>query len=233
MRHQVPFVGERKVVRADDDQARAKRTSGRVIDDVVGDGVSESSWEDVVPAGWNDKSQPKKSTRPAQPHAAVSMPKPHVPIKPGGKSFGGSSSGGKSLSSGSTTKPRPVAKTSGAYSNAVTFSDSASLDWVPINNGQGVRVNIYGSIDHGLRKEWSRLLRDTAANNIHEFEFNLTETPALSLTGLGMLLLFKERKGSGREQITLCNCNKEVEQLLRWSGMDKYFLIQPKKNPGE
>lgn len=216
MRHQVPFVGERKVVRADDEQSRTKRTSGRVIDDVVGDGVAESSWEDVVPAGWTDQSQPKKNTRPEQARAAVAMPKPHVPIRPGGKS----------LLSGNTSKTRLVAKSSGAYSGAVTFSDSASLDWTPINNGRGLRVTVYGSIDHGLRKEWSRLLNDTAGSNIHEFEFNLNETPALSLTGLGMLLLFKERKGSVREEIKLCNCNKEVEQLLRWSGMDKYFLIQ-------
>lgn len=227
MRHQVPFVGERKVVRADDDQARAKRTSGRVIDDVVGDGLAASSWEDIVPAGWNDKSQPKKNPKAEQ--ARVSVPKPHVPIKSGSALKPGE----KSLSSGTASKPNPAVKTSGAYSGAVTFSDSASLDWISINNGRGLRVNIYGSIDHGLRKEWSRLLNDAASSNVHEFEFNLNETPALSLTGLGMLLLFKERNGSGREQITLCNCNKEVEQLLKWSGMDKYFLIQSTTAPDE
>lgn len=221
MRHQVPFVGERKVVRANDDSARAKRTSGRVIDDVVGDGVAESSWEDIVPAGWVDKSQPGKTSKPEQPRASVSMPKPHVPIKTG-----------KSLTA-STARPKPIAKTSGAYAGTVTFSDSANLDWILINNGRGMRVNIYGSIDHGLRKEWSRLLNDTASSDIQEFEFNLNETPALSLTGLGMLLLFKERKGSMREDIKLCNCNKEVEQILRWSGMDKYFLIQTMPAAGE
>lgn len=231
MRHQVPFVGERKVVRADDDQARAKRTSGRVIDDVVGDGLSTSSWDDIVPAGWDDKSQPKKNpkTEQAQARASVSIPKPHVPIKSGNALKPGE----KSLSSGTASKPKPAIKTSSAYSGAVTFSDSASLDWISINNGRGLRVNIYGSIDHGLRKEWSRLLNNAASSNIHEFEFNLHETPALSLTGLGMLLLFKERKGSGREQITLCNCNKDVEQLLKWSGMEKYFLIQSSTVSGD
>lgn len=229
MRHQVPFVGERKVVRANDDQARAKRTSGRVIDDVVGDGLTASSWEDVVPDGWNDKSQPKKNPKPEQARASISVPKPHVPIKSGSAL----KSGEKSLSSRAVSKPKPAVKTSGTYAGAVTFSDSASLDWISINNGRGLRVNIYGSIDHGLRKEWSRLLNDAESSNVHEFEFNLHETPALSLTGLGMLLLFKERKGSGREQITLCNCNKEVEQLLKWSGMDKYFLIQATPSSGE
>lgn len=219
MRHQVPFVGERKVVRADDDQARAKRTNGRVIDEVVGNGVADSSWEDVVPAGWDDKSQPKK---PESARASVTMPKPQVPLR----------SGGKSLSSGAGAKPQSAIKTqtppksSGAYSGAITFSDSASLDWTPINSGRGLRVNIRGCIDHDLRKEWSRLLNDTEEVGVREFEFNLTETPALSLTGLGMLLLFKERKGSTRDEIKLCNCNKEVAQLLEWTGMDKYFLIQ-------
>lgn len=209
MRHHVPFVGERKVVRADDEQARTKRMSGRVIDDVVGDGKVESSWDDVVPKGWNDKSQPKPAEVVAR--ASVSVPKGQVPIK----------AGGKSLPPAKTIAPKKA-----VVSNAVTFSDSAGMDWVAINNGRGLRVSVYGNIDNDLRKEWTRLLNDPEAANIKEFEFNLNETPTLSLTGLGMLLLFKERKGSSRDAIKLCNCNKEVAQLLEWSGMDKYFVIE-------
>ena len=100
------------------------------------------------------------------------------------------------------------------------------MDWVSINSGRGLRVSIHGNIDNNLRKEWSRLLEETEGTDIKEFEFNLNETPALSLTGLGMLLLFKERKRSARDAIKLCNCNKEVAQLLEWTGMDKYFVIQ-------
>jgi anti-anti-sigma factor len=97
---------------------------------------------------------------------------------------------------------------------------------VSINDGRGLRVSVYGNIDNDLRKEWTRLLNDPQAANIKEFEFNLNETPSLSMTGLGMLLLFKERKGSARDAIKLCNCNKEVAQLLQWTGMDKYFVIE-------
>lgn len=100
------------------------------------------------------------------------------------------------------------------------------MDWVRVNNGRALRVTIHGNIDNNLRKEWSRLLNDADSADVKEFEFNLRETPALSLTGLGMLLLFKERKGSMRDDIRLCNCNKEVVQLLHWTGMDKYFAIE-------
>jgi anti-anti-sigma factor len=212
MRHYVPFVGERKVVRADDEQARAKRTGGRVIDDIVGDGKVESSWDDVVSDGWIDKSQPKP-TKPPTASASVAIPRGHVPIKAGLKAAGAI-----------PAKKSPSSKP--ASSSTTSFSDSASMDWVRINNGRGLRVSIYGGIDNELRKEWSRLLNDTESADIKEFEFNLNETPALSLTGLGMLLLFKERKGSKRDDIRLCNCNKEVTQLLQWTGMDKYFAIE-------
>jgi len=213
MRHHVPFVGERKVVRADDEQARSKRMSGRVIDDVVGDGKVESSWDDVVPKGWNDKSQPK-------PLAA--MPKGQVPIKAGMNKPGSNNSGSKSISANS----KNIQPKKNVMAAAITFSDSASMDWVSINDGRGLRVSVYGNIDNDLRKEWTRLLNDPQAANIKEFEFNLNETPSLSMTGLGMLLLFKERKGSARDAIKLCNCNKEVAQLLQWTGMDKYFVIE-------
>lgn len=215
MRHLVPFVGEQKVVRADDEQARLKRTAGRVIDDVVGDGKVESSWDDVVPDGWVDKSKPKSLTPPtAAAHASIAMPRAHVPIKPSPKS-----------AAAAPTK-KVTATKSVIPSASITFSDSASMDWVRINNGRGLRVSIYGNIDNDLRKEWSRLLNDTESADVKEFEFNLNETPALSLTGLGMLLLFKERKGSARDAIKLCNCNKDVAQLLQWTGMDKYFAIE-------
>jgi anti-anti-sigma regulatory factor len=205
MRHHVPFVGERKVVRADDDLARSKRASGRIIDDVVGDGVAPSSWEDVVPTASSGKS---KQLFPEQPARAS------LPVKPGGKT-----------PSVSPNKPAP-AKKPVTSSGSLTFSDSASMDWVRINQGRGLRVTVYGNMDNDLRREWSRLLNDPDSADVKEFEFNLTETPALSLTGLGMLLLFKERKGFGREAITLCNCNKGVAELLQWTGMDKYFVIQ-------
>lgn len=212
MRHLVPFVGEQKVVRANDEQARGKRIAGRVIDDVVGDGKVESSWDDVVPDGWSDKSKPKPG-KPAS-SASVSMPRAHVPIKANPKS------------AGSIPAKKAASAKSPTSSTAITFSDSASMDWVRINNGRGLRVSIHGNIDNDLRKEWSRLLSDSESADVKEFEFNLNETPALSLTGLGMLLLFKERKGSTRDDIRLCNCNKEVTQLLHWTGMDKYFAIE-------
>lgn len=218
MRHHVPFLGEQKVVRANDEQARAKRTAGRVIDDVVGDGKVESSWDDVVPSGWLDKSKPKPLMPPTSAaHASIAMPRTQVPIKPGFKT-GGTGSAKKTTTAGATGASAPI-----------MFSDTATMDWVRINNGRGLRVSIYGNIDNDLRKEWSRLLNDAASADIKEFEFNLNETPALSLTGLGMLLLFKERKGAARDDIRLCNCNKEVTQMLQWTGMDKYFAIENTK----
>ncbi len=221
MRHQVPFVGERKVIRADDELARNKRISGRVIDDVVGNGVAQSSWEDVVPEGWTDRSIPKSAQKILTPaisySPAVSPPRPQVPIRSGSASP--SVAHKNSASKGLVKKPA-------TNSGAVTFSDTASLDWVPINNGRGLRVNIHGSIDSDLRKEWTRLLDGTSDTDIEEFEFNLSDAPALSLTGLGMLLLFKERKRSARDAISLCNCNKEITQLLEWTGMDRYFVIK-------
>jgi anti-anti-sigma factor len=219
MRHQVPFVGERKVVRAEDEQARAKRLSGKVIDDVVGEGIVPSSWEDVVPEGWLDRSVPKvnKPKSVASASVACGPAVPQVAIRAGSATKPGAVK--------NTSLPSPAKKTS-TSSSAITFSDSASLDWMPINNGRGLRVNIHGCIDNDLRKEWARLLEGTADTDVEEFEFNLSDTPALSLTGLGMLLLFKERKRSAREAISLCNCNKNVAQLLAWTGMDRYFVIK-------
>lgn len=215
MRHLVPFVGEQRITRADDEQARAKRIGGRIIDDVVGNGKAESSWDDVVPKTWIDKTKPKPIISPA----ANAIPKAQVPLTPQPRVMAARPA--NTARANSIASPKPI-----SASASITFSDSASMDWVPINNGRGLRISVYGNIDNDLRKEWSRLLNDTESAAIKEFEFNLNDTPALSLTGLGMLLLFKERKGSLCDVIKLCNCNNEVARLLYWTGMDKYFVIE-------
>jgi anti-anti-sigma factor len=107
----------------------------------------------------------------------------------------------------------------------------AHIDWIPINNGHCLRINISGRLDLQLRSEWQRFIRATAASNVGQFEFNLIQTPELSLTGLGLLLLFKEQKKSQRQDIKLCHCNRQIWELLQWTGMDQYFLIQG--NPGK
>lgn len=217
MRHQVPFVGERKLIRAEDDQAQEKRVQGRVIDAVVGEKQSESSWEDVVPAGWDDKSLPPKVLRPEPARPSISLPGPSVPLKPRSKLITPGTSWKLSAKSASPFN---------VVANQAIFSTRSALDWVLINNGRCYRVNIRGCMDRSLRRDWARMLKDTGQTDVREFEFNLTGMPVLTLTGLGMLLLFKERKGSLRDEIRLCNCSRNVEQLLRWTGMDKYFLIQ-------
>ncbi len=105
------------------------------------------------------------------------------------------------------------------------YSDGPSLDWVPINNGHGLRINVNGNLDFNMRNDWNRLLDETRDVKLSEFEFNMASSDSLSLAGLGMLLLFRESKSTSNNHISLKNCNREVAQLLFWAGMDKYFTI--------
>ncbi len=207
MRRKVPFMGEENVTRADDEDAQAKKARGHLIDDVVSTQRQASSWDDVVSSDYPDPMG--GPPRVARPHAT--MPKSTrpkiVPVTPG-----------------------PVLKKAVMDVNIeaakATVFNGASIDWLPINNGHSLRINVCGNLDQHLRSEWRRLLEETQENGIGQFEFNFTQAPTLTLTGLGMLLLFKEHKGSERGDIKLCHCNKEVWKMLQWTGMDKYFTIQ-------
>lgn len=210
MRRVVPFIGEQQIARADTELERSKRSSGRVIDEVVSNADAESSWDDTI----NPESPPKN------PSAGVGVSRP------------GASGKGKMLVK--TNAPRQGFDVSGAHKNQTQTTRSTTfvpagmptMEWVAVNNGRGMRITICGNIDHNLRSEWNRLLAEIEGNEAGEFEFNLTQAPSLSLTGLGMLLLFKERKTTRYDAIRLCHCNREVAQLLHWTGMDKYFVIQ-------
>jgi anti-anti-sigma factor len=201
MRRKVPFLGEEHIARAGDDEAQAKKVRGHIIDDVLSTQKQPSTWDDLVKNDYPDpiKTPPKVS----RPHAPIPKPRSKkVPVTPG------------------PTVKKAIIESS--------YSDihASSIDWLPINSGHGLRINICGHLDQNMRNEWRKLMEETAASDVGQFEFNLTEAPTLTLTGLGMLLLFKEQKGSERGDIKLCNCNKEVWQMLHWTGMDKYFTIQ-------
>lgn len=206
MRRKVPFIGEEHMARAGDNESEAKKARGRLIDDVLSTSMQSSSWEDIVPSEYPNPIAP--FTKPPRAHASVPNRPARVPMSPG------------------PALKKAIIESRMSAANGTT----ASIDWLPINNGHGLRINIAGNLDQGIRDEWRRLLDETADNGIGQFEFNLNQAPSLSLTGLGMLLLFKEQKGSERGDIKLCNCNKEVWQILQWTGMDKYFTIQGTPN---
>jgi anti-anti-sigma factor len=88
-------------------------------------------------------------------------------------------------------------------------------------------------MDLEMRKEWRRLMRAMTKNNVGQFEFNLIQTANISLSGLGMLLLFRELKKAQRTDIKLCHCNKQIRDMLQLTGMDKYFLIQARVSGDE
>jgi anti-anti-sigma regulatory factor len=206
MRNSVPFIGEEQILRAESEQASQKRQAGKLIDDVISSAEVESSWEDTVPDTW--KSNRDKAIR-----------------SPAGKR----SSQTKSLVQGSAQ--RVVNKPAAHKTDIKKDPKPASVDWVPINSGHGLLVRVVGNVDYGLRDEWRRLLEETASVNANEYEINLQAAPGLSMTGLGMLLLFKERKSrehknASRDRIVLSHCNQDVWKLLSWTGMDKYFVIQ-------
>lgn len=201
MRRKVPFLGEERIERANDEEAQAKKARGHLIGDVLSTQKQPTTWDDLVVSDRDPVSAVPKVARPHMPPTKPAVSKA-VPMTPG--------------------QVLKKAVIEGGYSDA----NLATIDWLPINSGHGLRINICGSLDQNLRNEWRRLLEETEKSGVGQFEFNLTEAPNLTLTGLGMLLLFKERKGSGRSDIKLCHCNKDVWQMLQWTGMDKYFTIQ-------
>ena len=210
MRRKVPFLGEERIVRDGDETALAKKARASVIDDILSTHAQPTTWDDLVASDYPDPmGGPPKVSRP---HAAPKKPaRPKtVPMTPG------------------TVLKKAVADANYSSSSLVSYSDSAlsAIDWLPINSGHGLRINISGNLDLNLREEWRRLLEETERSGVDQFEFNLTEAPSLSLTGLAMLLLFKEQKKSERGDIKLCHCNREVWQMLQWTGMDRYFTIQ-------
>jgi anti-anti-sigma factor len=211
MRRKVPFLGEERIARASDEEAEAKKSNGHLIDDVLSTQKQPSTWDDLVTNDYPDpiNAPPKVQRAHAPAQSPVNKLRPKkVPVTPG--------------------VGLKKAIIPGAYSDA----NAATIDWLPINSGHGLRINICGALDQNLRREWRKLLEETSTSNVGQFEFNLTEAPTLTLTGLGMLLLFKEQKGSERGDIKLCHCNKDVWQLLQWTGMDKYFTIQGGPGPG-
>jgi anti-anti-sigma factor len=200
MRRKVPFLGEENVTRANDEEAQTKKSRGQLIDDVLSTHSQPSTWDDHVAVNYSAPFEAPKASASKIPPPRLSRSR-SVPVTSG-----------------------PVLKKA-MFESMYSHANTSAINWLPINSGHGLRINILGSLDQNLRHEWRRLIAETDVNGVGQFEVNFTEAPTLTLTGLGMLLLFKEQKGSERGDIKLCHCNKEVWQMLQWTGMDKYFTI--------
>src|SRR5690606_37880638 len=105
---------------------------GRVIDDVVGEGVASSSWEDIVPEGWVDTSLPKSQqpaiTLPANRPVKPVTPRIKVPIRSGSISPAGANSTGAQLVTATKAAPAPNAYLA-AGNSAAAYTGPSSLDW--------------------------------------------------------------------------------------------------------
>lgn len=213
MRRKVPFLGEEHIDRANDEETKAKKAQGQLIDDVLSTQKQPTTWDDLVTSDY-----PDPAGGVVTPAVTRSQTPPMLPVKPARP---------KTV----PVTPGPMLKKAVIESSAAPRINGSTIDWLPINSGHGLRINIFGNLDQNLRNEWRRLLEETESSGVGQFEFNLTEAPTLTLTGLGMLLMFKEQKGSERGDIKLCHCNKDVWQMLQWTGMDKYFTIQGIPNP--
>ncbi|MDO3385272.1 STAS domain-containing protein [Gilvimarinus sp. SDUM040013] len=106
-----------------------------------------------------------------------------------------------------------------------------TIDWRPVNHGHCIRINIHGDMDIQMMKQWRQLLKETADNGIHQFEFDLRDTECMSLAGLAMLLLFKDSKQAGSRDIALNQCNRELYKRLLWSGLTEEFIVRPSQEP--
>lgn len=223
MRRQVPYVGEKQIARADQHKELAARKLGNVIDEVVSTLSDESSWDDLVPSDWMNRKTEPGQVGITMPAGAAAMKASTPPTTPPPKAR---VPAGKSLQSQvPLVRSHASATASPTRTTTILYGDGPSLDWILINNGHGLRINVNGNIDFYMRPEWNRLLEETQDTQVSEYEFNLSYSPSLSLAGLGMLLLFRERKAPGKSHIALKNCSKDVAQLLHWTGMDKYFTI--------
>jgi anti-anti-sigma factor len=218
MRCQVPFAREANTQRIQDAKVKEKKAQGKLIDEVLSTSNLPSSWHDIVAAGHSDKFGKSQG-------AAVTLP-PQKPREGFKKAiFEMPAAGEATAQIGSSAAANFPVSQSSLTPDKETSSHPA-LKWALFDEGKGLNVSVSGNIDMALRTQWRELLDDPVLAGVNNVEFNLRESDSLSLAGLGLLLLFKDLKCSSAK-ITLCNCSQEVAQVLRWTGMDKHFRIQP------
>lgn len=106
---------------------------------------------------------------------------------------------------------------------------ATTIDWRPVNHGHSIRINIHGDMDIKMMQQWRQLLRETADNGIHQFEFDLRDTEHMTLAGLAMLLLFKDSKQAGNRDISLNQCSQTLYKRLMWSGLTEEFIVRQRQ----
>ncbi|MCF6324494.1 MAG: STAS domain-containing protein [Gammaproteobacteria bacterium] len=94
------------------------------------------------------------------------------------------------------------------------------------NDGSLLTISINGRFDFNLYKDFRDAYESCLNKGNIKFIINLSQTEYMDSSALGMLLVLKERTGSGSSAIVLKHCNKEIKNILSISNFDKIFTIE-------
>ena len=90
-------------------------------------------------------------------------------------------------------------------------------------NGNEVTINVTGRFDFNDHQTFRETYRKCDKGT--KFILNLDGTEYMDSSALGMLLLLREHAGGDDADISITNCNQEVEKILTISNFQKLFKL--------
>jgi len=90
-------------------------------------------------------------------------------------------------------------------------------------NGNEVMINVNGRFDFNDHQTFREAYKKCDKGT--KFVLNLDGTEYMDSSALGMLLLLREHAGGDDADVSIINCNQEVEKILTISNFQKLFKM--------
>jgi len=91
-------------------------------------------------------------------------------------------------------------------------------------NGKELVLEIKGQFDFSLHKPFRQAYR--GHSGVEVYRVDLAQAEYMDSSALGMLLLLREHASGQGAKVVLCNCQEEVEKILRIANFQKLFQIE-------
>ena len=92
---------------------------------------------------------------------------------------------------------------------------------------QGVTIfTIKGRLDSNTSNTFETAIYESMDNGLTQMIINLEGLEYISSAGLGVLLSTHKRLMSARQGLELVNVNPHINDIFRYSGFDKLFVIR-------
>ena len=93
------------------------------------------------------------------------------------------------------------------------------------SDGKTITIRTDNKVDYNAQTDFRACYSEEKDHDI-TYIIDMRDTSYMDSSSLGILLLLREHVGNDRNRISICNCSRDIKNILEISNFDRLFTIE-------